>query len=28
MHPYIGGWGVHPYGAATFQNAHLITKNR
>lgn len=28
MHPYIGGWSVHPYGAATFQNAHLITKNR
>lgn len=28
MHPYIGGWKVHPYGAATFQDAHLITKNK
>ncbi len=28
MHPYVGGWSVHPYGAATYQNAHLITKNQ
>src|SRR5690625_1538589 len=28
MQPYIGGWGVHAYGAATFQDAHLITKNK
>ncbi|NLE17869.1 MAG: ABC transporter substrate-binding protein [Propioniciclava sp.] len=27
-HPWIGGWNVHPYGAATYQNAHLLTKNR
>ena len=28
MHPWIGGWGVHPYGAAAYQNAHLITTDR
>lgn len=28
MHPYVGGWTVHPYGAATYQNAHLITKSK
>jgi len=27
-HPWIGGWGVHPYSPNTFQDAHLITKNR
>jgi peptide/nickel transport system substrate-binding protein len=27
-HPSIGGWSVHPYLPATFQNAHLITKDR
>jgi peptide/nickel transport system substrate-binding protein len=27
-HPYIGNWQVHPYGAAAWQNAHLITKNK
>lgn len=27
-HPYIEGWTVHPYSAATYQNAHLIQKNR
>ncbi len=28
MHPWIQGWSVHPYSAATYQNAHLIVKNR
>lgn len=28
MHPWITGWTVHPYSAATYQNAHLIEKNR
>jgi peptide/nickel transport system substrate-binding protein len=27
-HPYIGNWEVHPYGAAAWQNAHLMTKNK
>jgi peptide/nickel transport system substrate-binding protein len=27
-HPYIGGFSVHPYSPNTFQDAHLITKNR
>lgn len=27
-HPWVGGWGVHPYSPNTFQDAHLITKNR
>ncbi len=27
-HPWIGGWGVHPYSPNTYQNAHLITKER
>lgn len=27
-HPWIGGWSVHPYSPNTFQDAHLITKNR
>jgi peptide/nickel transport system substrate-binding protein len=25
---WIGGWTVHPYSPNTFQDAHLITKNR
>lgn len=25
---WIGGWSVHPYSPNTFQDAHLITKNR
>jgi len=27
-HPWIGGWSVHPYSPNTFQDAHLISKNR
>ena len=27
-HPWIGGWTVHAYGPATYQDAHLITKER
>ena len=27
-HPWIEGWSIHPYSPNTFQNAHLITKNR
>ncbi len=27
-HPYIGNWEVHPYGAAAWQDAHLMTKNK
>jgi len=27
-HPWIDGWSVHPYSPNTFQDAHLITKNR
>ena len=26
--PYIAGFHVHPYGANTYQDAHLFTKNR
>lgn len=25
---YIDGWVVHPHGSATYQDAHLITKNK
>jgi peptide/nickel transport system substrate-binding protein len=27
-HPWIGNWEVHPYAAGSYQNAHLITKNK
>jgi peptide/nickel transport system substrate-binding protein len=27
-HPWIDGWTVHPYSPNTYQDAHLITKNR
>ena len=27
-HPWIEGWSVHPYSPNTYQDAHLITKNR
>ncbi len=27
-HPWIDGWSVHPYSPNTYQDAHLITKNR
>lgn len=27
-HPYIEGWSIHPYSPNTFENAHLISKNR
>jgi hypothetical protein len=27
-HPYIGNWTVHPYGAAAWQDVHLMTKNK
>lgn len=27
-HPYIGNWVVHPYGAAAWQDAHTMTKNK
>jgi peptide/nickel transport system substrate-binding protein len=26
--PWIGGWSVHPYSPNTYQDAHLITKQR
>lgn len=28
LHPYIGNWEVHPYGAAAWQDAHLMTKSK
>ena len=28
LHPYIGNWDVHPYGAAAWQDAHLMTKSK
>lgn len=27
-HPWIGNWEVHPYGAGSWQDAHLMTKNK
>lgn len=27
-HPWIGNWEVHPYGAAAWQDVHLMTKNK
>ena len=27
-HPWVGNWEVHPYGAAAWQDAHLMTKNK
>lgn len=28
QHKWIGNWEVHPYGAAAWQDAHLMTKNK
>jgi peptide/nickel transport system substrate-binding protein len=28
QHPYIEGWEIHPYSANTYQDIHLIGKNR
>jgi peptide/nickel transport system substrate-binding protein len=28
VHDWIDGWSVHPYASATFQDLHLVTKER
>lgn len=28
MQRHVDGWSVHPHGSATYQDAHLITKNK
>jgi peptide/nickel transport system substrate-binding protein len=28
FHPWVEGWSVHPYQPNTYQDAHLISKNR